>query len=139
MRTTLLVLLIPAVMVFGRAGPNTATQVALVSKECKLSVKMGMRRCPSPVEVNATVQLPSPGYDLTVVKRTVDRETRRVRIELRATPKPGDNDWPQVMTPVTAKIDLGVLRKGRYALEVHYQIGAQGKSKLIHATVLEGR
>ena len=143
MRFTLSLLLLFAIaasnLAEAKPGPNTALRASLVEGECTVKVKSGDPECPPGFMLAVTVQLPSPGYDLKLEKKVFDREKRRIRIELRSVPKPGDKSWPQVIVPGTAEIPLGSIRKGRYLVEVHYAWGQQGKSSLIHATVLEGR
>lgn len=120
---TLAVITLFAVTALGRAGPDTATKVRVVEPACKVAVRMEPRACPPFALCDLTIELPSPGYDLSKPAVQVDRANQRIRIELRATPKPGDGIWPAVMTPARTTATIGHLNQGRYVAEIHYAVG----------------
>ena len=134
---TLAALTLIAVAALGRAGPNTAMQVGLVDPGCKIAVRMEQRACPPAAMCDLTLDLPSPGHDLAKPKVTVDRESKRIRIELRATPKSGDGIWPAVMTPTKTTAAIGSLSKGRYVVEVHYAAGVGVPLRPHHVFLLD--
>jgi hypothetical protein len=119
------------------AGPNTAMKVAVVDPGCEIAVRMEQRACPPMVLCDITVDLPSPGYDLLKPKATVDHKAKRIRIEMRATPKPGGGAWPAVMTPTKTTAAIGPLAKGRYVVEIHYAVGAGTPLRPHHVFLLD--
>ncbi|MHC4960174.1 MAG: hypothetical protein ACYTGN_17610 [Planctomycetota bacterium] len=129
--------LLVAASVLGKPGPDTATRATIVDPACNVAVRMEPRACPSPVVCDVALELPSPGYDLSKPVVQLDRERKRIRIELRATPKPGDRMWPAVMTPAKTTATLGVLRKGRYVVEIHYAVGKDRPLRVHHAFLLD--
>ena len=136
MRTIALLALF-AVTALGRAGPNTAMRVSLVEPGAKVAVRMEQRACPPLAMCDITIELPSPGYDLAKPKATVDHKTKRIRIELRATPKPGGGAWPAVMTPMKTTATIGPLNRGRYVVEIHYACGVGVPLRPHHVFLLD--
>lgn len=128
-----------AAAVTGRPGPDTATRAMVVAPACRVAVRMEPRACPPPVLIDVTLDLPSPGYDLSKQAVHLDRERKRIRVDLRATPKPGDAMWPAVMTPAKTTAMLGVLEKGRYVVEIHYAVGKDRPLRPHHVFLLDAQ
>lgn len=112
-----------ATPLLGRAGPDTASRVALLDTGCSMALRVEPRACPPPVIAELTIDLPSPGHEPGTPTVDVDHEARRIRIGVRALPKPGDGMWPAVMTPATVSVAVGTLETGRWIVEVHYAVG----------------
>ena len=132
-----LALALLAAVVLGRAGPDTAGNAMLVAPGCKVAVRVNKRACPPPVLCDLTIDLPSPGYDLSKPAVQIDAKQKRIRIDLRATMKPGDAAWPQVMTPTKTTASLGVLKKGRYVVEVRYAVGKDSPLQPHHVFLID--
>ena len=124
-------LLALAVLIFPRAGPDTATRTFVAEPECTVKLRMDSSRCPEPVLCDISHALPDPGHSIRKAKASADHKTKRIRIDLEMHRKPGA--WPQVIVRTKTTVNLGVLRKGRYVAEIW-----RGQ-RLLHAFVLEGR
>jgi len=124
-------LLALSLLLVARAGPDTATNAAIVEPRCKVAVRMDPRACPPGLEIEIRHELPNPSYSVKKTSATVDAKARRIRVHLELQSKPGL--WPQVTVPTKTTIDVGVLAKGYYVVEV-----ISGDVPM-HAFVLEAR
>ncbi|MHC4408162.1 MAG: hypothetical protein ACYS0F_04055 [Planctomycetota bacterium] len=120
-----------SLLIFARPGPDTARRAFVAEPQCKVKLSMNAKRCPESIVCEIAHDLPDPGHSIKKSKATVDRKAKRIRIDLEMHRKPGA--WPQVIVPIKTTVDLGVLRKGRYVVEVHRN------ARLLHVFVLEGR
>ena len=93
--------------------------------------------CPEPVLCDIGYQLPNPGCTLLEPVVKIDGKAQRIRIELRLHQKPGA--WPCVIVPTTKKVELGVLDKGRYIVEVYLSAGKKQPARALHVFLLDGR
>lgn len=111
------ILLTLALLLVGRAGPDTATQVFVSEPLCKLGVSLKEQQKGSRVMLEIRHELPNPGCSVKSSKATVDAKARRIRVDIEVQSKPGM--WPQVTVPTKTTVDAGSLAKGRYVLEIH--------------------
>jgi hypothetical protein len=131
----LLAVLVASVGVaLARPGPDTANMLKLAPPAFDLSLKP-LPACPTPFELTMARDMPDPGWSLKVDK--MDRKEGRVVVHVTATRK--DGLFPQVITPASAKVNLGRFKKGAHVLEIHYRAGADAKYELVQVALLRGR
>jgi hypothetical protein len=117
-----------------RPGPDTA--LSLKPVEPMFQVRVVERpSCPPSFDLELTLDLPDPGWSLAVDRISDPDPTLRRVVEITATRAEGA--FVQVVTPRTAKLSLGCLRKGVHLIDVHLRHGA-AKYERVQAIVLRG-
>lgn len=91
--------------------------------------------CPPRFDVELSAEMPDAGWSLVVDRISDPDESGRRIVEITATP--GEGAFAQVVTPSTAKLSLGTMRRGVYLLDVHFRRGA-AKYQRVQAVVLRG-
>jgi hypothetical protein len=117
-----------------KPGPDTALTLTPVDPTFRVRV-VERPSCPPSFEIELTADMPDPGWSLAVDRVSDPDETGRRIVEITATRAEGA--FAQVITPRTAKLSLGILRKGVYLIDVHLRKGA-GKHERVQAIVLRG-
>jgi hypothetical protein len=130
----LTILAVLAALAGAKPGPDTA--LTLKPVEPMFQVRIVERpSCPPSFDLELTADMPDPGWTLAVDRVSdPDASGRRV-VEITATRAEGA--FLQVLTPRTAKVSLGFLRKGVYLIDVHLRRGA-AKYERVQAIVLRG-
>ncbi|MEM8883877.1 MAG: hypothetical protein AAGD14_07410 [Planctomycetota bacterium] len=134
---SIVALLLSALAVGAKPGPDTATRVEIASTDMRASVRMRAGGCPQTVDIELAFALPNPGCTIESAKAVVDRKNRRIRIALVLEQKGGA--WPQVIVPTKRRVHAGVLRKGRHIVEVHVATRGLAPSRPTHVFLLDAR
>ncbi|HEX5137049.1 MAG TPA: hypothetical protein VFY93_08765 [Planctomycetota bacterium] len=117
-----------------KPGPDTALTLKPVEPMFRVRV-VERPSCPPSFDLELTADMPDPGWSLNVDRVADPDETLRRVVEITATR--GDGMFPQVVTARTAKVPLGILRKGVYLIDVQVRQGA-AKYERVQAIVLRG-
>lgn len=117
-----------------RPGPDTANMLKLATPAFELALKP-LPACPTPFELTLTRDMPDPGCSLKVDR--LDRKDGRVVVHVTATRR--DGLFRQVITPASAKVNLGRFKKGAHVLEIHFRTGPEAKYELVQVALLRGR
>lgn len=130
----LAILALFAALAGARPGPDTA--LSLKPLDPMFSVRVVEHpSCPPSFDVELTADMPDPGWTLGVDRVSDPDESGRRIVEITATRAEGA--FVEVVTPRTAKVPVGFLRKGVYLLDVHFRRGPT-KYQRVQAVVLRG-
>ncbi|MHC4224964.1 MAG: hypothetical protein ACYSX0_00060 [Planctomycetota bacterium] len=137
MRASLSLLLLLVGLVGARPGPDTALTCSLAMPTFRAPRLMAVPSCPPSWNLELTVDLPNPGWEVEVdeVCKTDDSGRRVIRISSRG--KPGA--WPQVITTRKLRVPLGSMRKGAHLLDLHYRKSPDTRYRRVQALVLDAK
>jgi len=117
-----------------KPGPDTALTLKPVDPMFQVCV-VERPSCPPSFDLELTADMPDPGWSLTVDRVGDPDETGRRVVEITASREEGL--FPQIITARTAKVPLGILRKGVYLIDVRLRQGG-GSYERVQAIVLKG-
>jgi len=130
----ILILASLAALAGAKPGPDTA--LTLKPVEPMFAVRVVERpSCPPTFDLELTTDMPHPGWSLAVDRVSDPDESGRRVVDI--TESEAEGLWPAVMTATTAKVGLGVMRKGVHLIDVRVRRGA-GKYERVQAVVLRG-
>ena len=130
----LMILALVAALAAAKAGPDTAVALKPLDPMFRVRV-VEQKSCPPMFDVELTADLPDPGWTLAVDRVSDPDASGRRIVELTATRAEGA--FLQVVTPRTATVSLGSMRKGAYLLDVHLRRGPNPYER-VQAIVLKG-
>jgi hypothetical protein len=128
------ILALLAALAGAKPGPDTALSLRSVEPMFRVQV-LERPSCPPSFDLELTADMPDPGWTLAVDRVSDADESGRRVVEITATRAEGA--FVQALTPRTAKVPLGCLRKGVYLIDVHLRRGA-GRYERVQAVVLRG-
>ena len=130
----LAILALAAALAGAKPGPDTA--LSLKPLEPTFQVRVAeLPSCPPMFDLELTADMPDPGWTLAVDRVSDPDESGRRIVEITATRAEGM--FAQVLTPRTAKVSLGILRKGVHLVDLHLRRGA-ARYERVQAVVLRG-
>ena len=96
--------------------PKGAWTLDVVPSRIRGATVETMESAPPQVALNVSIDMPSPGYRVTMDGVAGPDANGRITAKITITPKSGM--WPQVVTPTEVRLPLGVLDEGQYIVEV---------------------
>jgi hypothetical protein len=130
----LAILALLAALAGARPGPDTALSLRPLEPMFQVRV-VALPSCPPMFDLELTADMPDAGWTLAVDRITDADESGRRTVEITATRAEGV--FAQVLTPRTAKVRLGVLRKGAHLVDLHLRRGG-ARYERVQAVVLRG-
>lgn len=130
----LAILALAAALAGAKAGPDTALSLKPLEPMFEVRV-VEQPSCPPMFDLELTAAMPDAGWTLAVDRVSDPDESGRRIVEITASRAEGM--FAQVLAPRTAKVSLGILRKGVHLVDLHLRRGA-ARYERVQAVVLRG-
>jgi hypothetical protein len=123
-----------AALAGARPGKDTALRLKPVEPMFAVGIAE-LPSCPPTFVIELTADMPDAGWDLVVDRVSDPDESGRRVVEITATRREGF--FAQVLSPRTAKVCLGSMRKGTHLFDVRLR-RIEGSYERVQAVVVRG-